>query len=146
MGRGEYEVFRAAMRVTKQPLPKTFYVFPQVNLGQFIRTGAVPWRQKQANNAHRAINTKRCDFIIADRNGNPVTAIEFQGAGHNIGNTAERRDEIKRIALERAGIPLLEIPANASSKTMEEMIEQGLLAQFNMDKNRRSEERRPPFP
>ena len=37
MGRGEYELFRAALTVTGQPMPRgeyPFYVFPQVSLGQ----------------------------------------------------------------------------------------------------------------
>jgi Protein of unknown function (DUF2726) len=110
MGRGEYEVFRAALNVTRQSFPTgsyPFFVFPQVALGQIIRTTApLDW---QADHAHRAINSKRCDFLIADRHGNPVAVLEYQGSGHNIGGTAERRDRIKRIALERAGVRFVEI-------------------------------------
>jgi hypothetical protein len=110
MGRGEYELFRAAMGVTRQSAPSgpfPFYVFPQVALGQIIRTTAAD--EWQADQAHRAINSKRCDLLIADRNGNPVAVLEYQGAGHDIGGTAKRRDEIKRIALERAGVRFVEI-------------------------------------
>jgi hypothetical protein len=103
MNGGEYQLFRAAMGVTCQPPPSgafPFYVFPQVSLGQIIGTeGARDW---EADQAHRAINSKRCDLLIADRNGNPIAVLEYQGAGHDIGGTAKRRDEIKRIALERA--------------------------------------------
>ena len=59
--------------------------------------------------AYRAINSKRCDLVIADRYGNPVAVLEYQGSGHNIGGTAGKRDEIKRIALERAGVRFVEI-------------------------------------
>ena len=42
MNRGEYELFRSAMGVTRQPFPTgsfPFFVFPQVSLGQIIGTG-----------------------------------------------------------------------------------------------------------
>jgi hypothetical protein len=61
MGRGEYELFRAALAVTRQPMPASWYVFPQVALGQIIRTTAADdW---QADQAHRSINSKRCDLL-----------------------------------------------------------------------------------
>jgi Protein of unknown function (DUF2726) len=120
MGRGEFELFRAALDVTRQPLPPSFYVFPQVALGQIIRTTApLDW---QADHAHRAINSKRCDLLIADRHGNPVAVLEYQGSGHNIGGTVERRDRIKRIALERAGVQFVEIMDGATPAQIQRTI------------------------
>jgi Protein of unknown function (DUF2726) len=126
---GELDVFRAAMSVTRQPYPKgsyPFHVFPQVSLGQIIETKAAPefdakaaWEAKEA---HRAINSKRCDLLIADRKGIPRAVIEYQGSGHNIGGTAARRDEIKRIALEKAGVQFLEITASATQAEIEKII------------------------
>jgi hypothetical protein len=59
MNGGEYELFRAALNVTRQSIPSgsyPFYVFPQVSLGQIIRTHALlDWH---ADQAHRAINSK----------------------------------------------------------------------------------------
>ena len=110
MNRGEYDLFRAAMGVTGQQLPGgafPFYVFPQVSLGQIIGTQDPGKPESEA--AYRAINSKRCDLLLADRSGNPVAVLEFQGSGHDIGGTAKRRDEIKRIALERAGVRFIEI-------------------------------------
>jgi hypothetical protein len=125
MGRGEFELFRAAMGVTLQPFPTgafPFYVFPQVSLGQIIGTQA---RQElDADDAHRAINSKRCDLLIADRNGNPVAVLEYQGAGHDIGGTARRRDTIKRIALERAGVRYVEIKDDTNPAEMQQIIRQ----------------------
>lgn len=110
MGRGEYEVFKAAIFATGQRLPNgalPYYVFPQLSLGEIIHTSAdLQW---QAKEAHRPINSKRCDLLIADRNGKPVALLEYQGSGHDIDGTAQRRDEIKRIALERAGARYVEI-------------------------------------
>jgi hypothetical protein len=123
MNRGEYEVFRAAMGVTRQPHPTgqcPFYVFPQVALGQIIGTqSARPW---EADQAFRAINSKRCDLLIADRHGNPIAVLEYQGFGHNLSNTATRRNEIKRIALERAGVRFIEIPDRTTRDEMQRTI------------------------
>jgi hypothetical protein len=123
MGRGEYELFRAAVGVTGQPFPTgnfPFFIFPQVALGQIIRTTApMEW---QADHAHRAINSKRCDLLIADRNGNPVAVLEFQGSGHDIGGTAKRRDQIKRIALQRAGVRYVEIRDGATQAEIQQII------------------------
>jgi hypothetical protein len=123
MGRGEFEVFRAALGVTRQPMPTgsyPFYVFPQVSLGQIIRTEAAEgWH---ADQAHRAINSKRCDVLIADRHGNPVAVLEYQGSGHSIGGTAGKRDTIKRIALERAGVRFIEIKDGTTQAEIERTI------------------------
>jgi hypothetical protein len=123
MGRGEFELFRTVLCVTRQPLPTgsyPFYVFPQVSLGQIIRTAAPSdW---QADQAHRAINSKRCDLLIADRHGNPVAVLEYQGTGHNIGGTADQRDRIKRIALERAGVRYVEIRDGATPAAIQQII------------------------
>ncbi len=129
MGRGELDVFHAALSVVRQPLPGgpyPFHVFPQVSLGQII--GADPDQdtradQAHADQAHRAINSKRCDLLITDRAGNPVAVVEYQGAGHDLGGTAERRDAIKRTALERAGVRVVEIAADADGAEMRRIIQ-----------------------
>lgn len=133
MGRGERDMFYAALNVIQQPLPSgpyPFYVFPQVSLGQII--GAKAPRSWLANQAHQAINSKRCDLLLSDRQGNPVAVLEYQGEGHNIGGTAARRDEIKRIALEGAGVRFIEIRAGASQaeirRTVERVFDQHISA------------------
>jgi hypothetical protein len=125
MAPGEFEVFRAAMSVTRQSFPGgvyPFYIFPQVSLGQIIGTNAPAPIEWQADQAHRAINSKRCDLLIADRYGNPVAVLEYQGGGHNIGATAERRDRVKRIALEKAGVRFVEIKDGTSQAEMQQTI------------------------
>lgn len=124
--RGEYELFRAALTVTGQPLPKGYYAFPQVSLGQIIRTLAQ--NEWAADQAHRAINSKRCDLLLADRNGIPIAVLEFQGAGHDIGGTARKRDTIKRIALERAGVRYVEITEGTTQAEMQQTIRDLLTA------------------
>jgi hypothetical protein len=123
MGHGEYELFRAALSVTGQPMPRgqyPFHVFPQVSLGQIIHTD--PANGREADNAYRAINSKRCDLLLADRNGTPIAVLEYQGSGHGIGGTAGQRDDIKRRALERAGVRYIEIHQGAAPDEMERII------------------------
>jgi hypothetical protein len=130
MNGGEYQLFRAAMGVTRQPLPGgafPFYVFPQVSLGQIIGTQE-PGRADD-DEAFRAINSKRCDLLIADRNGLPLAVLEYQGSGHNIGGTATRRDEIKRIALSRAGVQFVEIKDGTASGEIDRIIRELLARQ-----------------
>jgi hypothetical protein len=110
MNRGEYELFRAALGVTRQPMPTgefPYWLFPQVSLGQIIGTERAG--EPESNAAHQAINSKRCDLLITDRSGLPVAVLEYQGSGHDLGGTAKRRDEIKRTALTRAGVQFIEI-------------------------------------
>ena len=77
-----------------------YRVFAQVPYGEVLGT---PDRD-----AFRAINSKRADILVVDARGLPVAAIEVQGAGHYQGN-ARARDAVKRAALERAGVPLIEV-------------------------------------
>jgi hypothetical protein len=84
-------------------------VFPQVSLGEILGTeGTYP----ESDDAYWAISSKRCDILIADRRGNPIAALEYQGSGHDLGGTAKQRDKIKKIALERAGVQFIEIKIN----------------------------------
>jgi len=76
------------------------HVFPQVPLGAILSTGC--------DIAFRSISAKRLDLLVVDAGGRPVAAIELQGSGHFQGD-AMQRDRIKKEALRRAGIPLLEI-------------------------------------
>lgn len=123
MTRGEFALFRAALGVTGQPLPcgtYPFYVFPQVSLGEILHTAA--------DDAYKAINSKRCDLLIADRDGYPIAVLEYQGGGHNIGGTAERRDRIKRIALESAGVRYVEIKDGMTQADIQSAIRELLTA------------------
>jgi len=127
MGGGELGVFYAAMTVTRQPQPEgryPFYVFPQVNLGQILGAKTEQVRLKwQADKAHQAINSKRCDLLITDKRGWPVAVIEYQGEGHDLDGTANRRDQIKRLAVEGAGICFVEIEAGTSVAEMRRTVQ-----------------------
>lgn len=83
----------------------------EVSMGAFIRTtySQNDPRQKQAFNSYSG---KRVDFLLIDRFGKPVLVVEYHGSGHNLSDNAEERMAVKRLALHKAGIPLLEIPEN----------------------------------
>jgi hypothetical protein len=83
-------------------------VMAQVSLGELLRPAdGTPEDLRRAG--HAAINSKRLDFAVIDRRGLLAAAIEYQGAGH-YQPTAFQRDAVKREALRKAGIALIEVP------------------------------------
>ena len=75
-------------------------IFPQVSLGEILKS--------KDRAAFFSVNSKRVDFVVTDLNYMPVAVIEYQGSGHYKGN-AKVRDEIKKIACEKAGIKYLPV-------------------------------------
>jgi Protein of unknown function (DUF2726) len=118
----EFQLFRAAMTVTGQPMPSGFYVFPQVSLGEIMQND--PASGSEGQDAYNAINCKRCDLLLTDRRGFPVAVLEYQGSGHGIGSTAGQRDDIKRQALERAGVRYREVREGTTPDEMRQIIRQ----------------------
>lgn len=85
-------------------------VMAQVALNEVI----VP-RKDAGEAALGAIVAKRLDFVIFDARGMIVAAVEHQGSGHHQGH-AFARDAVKREALRKAGVRLIE----TSPDTVEE--------------------------
>lgn len=85
----------------------------EVSMGGFIKTPYAPddSRHKRAFNSYSG---KRVDFLLIDRFGNPVLVVEYNGSGHDLSGDADARMAVKRLALQKAGIPLLEIPERMS--------------------------------
>ncbi len=85
----------------------------QISMGEFLATPEPTPDSSAAdedlnNRGFRSINSKRSDFLIYTRpDFLPALVIEYHGPGHYQGN-ALARDAVKRAALKRAGIPLLE--------------------------------------
>ena len=88
-------------------------LFAQVALGEVI--GA------STDDGYRAVSAKRLDFVIVDRSGRLARAIEYQGRGHYDSRTY-MRDAVKREALRKAGIALIEVPAAWSEDALRRMI------------------------
>jgi len=74
----------------------------QVSLGEILAS--------KQQDAFRAVNSKRVDFLIVDGNSRPLGVVEYQGGGHHQG-TAAARDAVKKEALRRASIDYYEISA-----------------------------------
>ena len=78
-------------------------VMAQTSLGEVIRPVA-----GSPDEAYAAINSKRLDFALFDRRGLIVCAVEYQGTGH-WQEQAAMRDGIKREALRKAGVRVVEV-------------------------------------
>jgi hypothetical protein len=89
-----------AYKLLRPCVPPAHLIAFQVSLGELLR--------HSDQDTYRAINSKRADFAVIDTSGFPVAIIEVQGAGHNRGDAA-LRDEIKRLAVQSAGIAFIEI-------------------------------------
>lgn len=96
----------------------------EVSMGSFIKTSfdGDDARQKAAFSSY---NSKRVDFLLIDRFGMPTLAVEYHGSGHDLSEGAEDRMRVKRLALERAKIPLVEIPAKTTRNDIKRMISEG---------------------
>ncbi|MXV36725.1 MULTISPECIES: DUF2726 domain-containing protein [unclassified Saccharibacter] len=66
-------------------------------------------RLSLSNQAFHSYSSKRVDFLLIDKSGQPKLAIEYNGSGHDLDDMAEARMTVKKRALRKAGIPVLEI-------------------------------------
>ena len=104
MNNSEYAVFRNIEKI----VPKGLRIMAQVSMGEFINTQWGSASEPVTKKAYSAFNSKRVDMLIINQYGDPIIAIEYQGTGHNKGNYKDR-DLIKKMALEKAGIELVEV-------------------------------------
>ena len=78
-------------------------VMAQVSLGEFLAS--------PDKDAFLAINSKRVDFALMDEQCCVRHTLEYQGSGHNLGESAAARDAVKKEALRKAGIGYHEVVA-----------------------------------
>lgn len=97
----------AAAEAVAARLDPAWRVWPQVALGEVLETAG---RTEADRLGWLRINAKRCDLLLVDGGGLPLAAIEYQGGGHFRGDWAER-DATKCLALERAGVIVVEVAA-----------------------------------
>lgn len=102
----EWALYRSlinTMRSTKigRKIEKTHYIIPQASLGAFLET--------ENKEDYRNIASLRPDFVITDSAFVPQIAIEYHGSGHYRRGfeRTELHDDLKKIALDKAGIDLL---------------------------------------
>lgn len=111
-----FSILTSAIATLPAPQPR---LLCQVNYGEFLSS--------RSRAAFFRINAKRCDFLLVDREFQPVLVIEYQGAGHYGSGAAARRsaverDHVKRRALASAGVPLIEIPARYDARSIRETL------------------------
>lgn len=93
----------------------------QVSLGEIVapkRDGGTP---EQRARAFDAINSKRVDLAVFDPALTLRLIVEYQGSGH-YQEDAILRDAIKREALRRAGVPMLEVEQGYQPEAVREAL------------------------
>ena len=108
MNKGEYTVFRMLEESVRQ-IGHGHRVMAQTSMGELLQPRGGSRETPRHRDAYASINSKRLDFAIIDRGGYLVLAIEVQGSGHHLSPDAFMRDAVKREALRRAGVEMLEV-------------------------------------
>ncbi len=112
MNKEEYVLFKSLEKSLKASRADLL-LFPQVSLGEIISS--------ENKSAYFCINSKRADFVIISRFGDPLAVIEYQGGAHYQGN-AIVRDAVKKEACRKAGIAYLEITPGYSNDDLAMLI------------------------
>lgn len=102
----------------------------EVSMGAFIKTSYSPDDPTQKA-AFSSYNSKRVDFLLIDRFGQPMLVVKYHGSGHDLSDDAADRMAVKRLALARAGVPLAEIPAHASKADILHIVTRELSADMS---------------
>ena len=92
-------------------------VMAQTSLGELIRPVS-PDKRRWAR-ANASVNSKRLDFAIVNAKGYLAVAVEYQGSGH-YHNDSFIRDAVKREALRKAGVPMIEVPKSFNETKLKE--------------------------
>ena len=124
LNRPEYRILRI-LEAVAQETPGGLRVMAQTSLGEVLAPRTASASQEARDLAFRSINSKRLDFLMIDAYGMPVLAVEYQGHGH-FGDTTFIRDAVKREALRKAGIRLLEVPAEYDAEDLERDVRRAL--------------------
>lgn len=109
-----------------------YRVMAQTSLGELIRPRPNSGSAADRKDAFASINSKRLDFAVIDPSGFLALAIEYQGRGHHSG-TSVLRDAVKREALNRAGVEMLEIPATWDADLLVEQVRHALDRSITQD-------------
>jgi hypothetical protein len=99
----------------------------QVSLAEVIRPRDSRGTADERRRGHASINSKRLDFAVIDRRGLLVAAIEYQGSGH-YQDRSFMRDAVKREALRKAGVPMVEVAADYQAVAVTDRLASLLLA------------------
>jgi hypothetical protein len=110
LNKSEYKILLVLEAATRE-IDAGLRVMAQTSMGEIIRPkkGSAP--DDDCNLAYRSINSKRIDFVVINRFGTPILAVEHQGAGHYHARSF-MRDAVKREALRKANVELIEVPSD----------------------------------
>jgi len=115
LNKSELKIFRILVNAATP----SFDVMCQVSYGAIL--------SNKDFGKYRSINSKRADFMLFDAELKVKAVVEYQGSGH-FGRSeqgkarAMQSDQIKRTALEQAGVPLLQIPAKYDIETINSFV------------------------
>lgn len=107
LNKTEYKVLQV-LEATVNDCGDGHRIMAQTSLGELIQPRPGSGTDTSRKQAFASINSKRLDFAIVDRYGLLAAAIEVQGSGHYHHKTF-LRDAVKREALRRAGVELIEV-------------------------------------
>lgn len=112
LNRMEAKLFRQI----EHRLPEGVRCLAQVSYGEMLRT--------KDRGRLMTVNARRADIVLVDESFAVLAVFEYQGMGHKgFGGyaraRAKRGDAAKRAALQEAGLPLIEIPAEFSTATID---------------------------
>lgn len=96
-------------------------VMAQTSMGEIIKPKKGSASDYDCNLAYRSINSKRLDFVVIDRFGTPVLAVEYQGYGH-YRSRSFMRDAVKREVLRKANVCFIEVPKNYEALDLTERL------------------------
>jgi hypothetical protein len=99
----------------------------QTSMGEIIRTKKGSASDYDCDLAFRSINSKRLDFVVINRFGTPVLAIEYQGAGH-YHSRSFMRDAVKREALRKANVRFIEVASDYEAAELTNRLRTVLIA------------------
>ncbi len=121
VNRSAFQVQLALEKGVRQHAPKA-RVLPEVGMGAFLSTAGGGDLLPEDREAFRAFAAKRVDFLVIDGQGMPAFAVEYQGSGHYMGDSAAGRDAVKREALRLAGVELVEIHDHTGQQERDALI------------------------
>lgn len=124
LNREEYRVYQVLERTVAERRDG-YRLMAQTSLGEIIRPKEGLGTNTDRDLAYRSINSKRLDFAIFDRSGRLAVAIEYQGSGHYHAKSF-MRDAVKKEALRKAGVPLLEVPTDFRSEELVQQVHRAL--------------------
>jgi hypothetical protein len=128
LNKSEYRIL-VLLELIARELNAGLRVMAQTSMGEILRPKPGSASDFDRDLAYRSVNSKRLDFVVIDRFGQALLAVEYQGHGH-YHERSFMRDAVKREALRKAKVDLLEIAAEYDTDDLAEALRQRLRKQL----------------